>query len=539
MKRLFKKSGLFFLIAASIAIIASSLFAAGCGSGGPTGGPTGPTGPIGPIGPGYEEDPSYIHPAWAPKTQINFWSIFPNGDFRNPGLLSLLDQFEQENPEFTVKHDGTEFWSYFGKLTVAQSGQTDPDLAMNDNITTFIRAKSGIIQPIEDLLDASEVIARDDFSQTDLDAYTYYERLYALPLTSDYRLLYYNKDQLRAAAANATVIKATHLTDQQLKDKMAAALPPETFEELYDYGAALDIIQNKGSPSEKLTRVGYHPDLGNNTWNTNIFSMGARVFDANGDAQLYTANTESGARRTNANKLQAGIQQYQDLYRRYVKGTNDNSLINGWLSEANESMVNHFITQKASITVDGNWLVWEIDDMIKKGAYPDFDWGVAPYPYKCYVSGNLFTGERSSVAGGFSYEISMRSKNLEKTGTGGVYTERKRTGAYKLMEFLLSPGVQAQFPELMLFTPTNRVARDELLDNPDGAYDAKTLQNIADVFAEEPYKVMTELCEALPGWWANVQPYIDAIKSGASVTTQMENAQNEVQGKIYQWKQLN
>lgn len=390
----------------------------------------------------------------AGQVEISFWSIFPIGDPKLSNMERLIADFEAKNPNIKVKHIGTNFWDYFSKLNTAQAGGVAPDVSLNDIFSVRLRAKSGVIQS---LTPYAEGLNTDDFNPRDIETFTYEDGLYALPFSSDYRLLYYNKEQFRAAGLDP--------------DK-----PPETVEQLVEYAEKLDIYEGN-----KLVRVGFHPELGNNEFYTDVWNVGGSFFDEEG----YPDFTDE--------KVIKGMQQYVDLAGRYTKRQ-----YNGFYNQSGAGTIDSFISQNASMEVNGDWLAWEMREYIRqdleenpdkeKSDY-DFEWGVAPYPYE--------EGCRTSYGGGFSLELSA--------GSAGAKAE----AGYKFIEYLTSYEVQLNWIELMRFTPTNMRALETLKGRPDIS------ENELAIFEEAPYKRSPDLCEAIPEWWSYVTPQLDLAMNGS------------------------
>lgn len=399
---------------------------------------------------------------------ISFWSIFPEGDAKKDTMDSLLDEFMNENPDIRVEHLGISFYDYFGKLRTAQAGGTDPTLSFNDNASVQIRAKSGVIRSIDSY---TEKYSTDlnEFRESDLEMYRYDSALYALPFSSDFRLLFYNKDHFRAAG-----LDPEH--------------PPETVEELIEYAEKLDVWDGNS-----LQRVGFHPKLGNNQFYTNVWNKGGEFFTDDGMPNLLDPI------------VLAGMQEYVDLCNRYTARQ-----FNGFLTLTQSTGLDPFISQLSSMEVSGDWLAWEIASYIEK--YPDdptynFDWGVAPFPYE--------EGCRTSYGNGFTLEISSNA------------SDREADAAYKLMAFLTSYETQLNWVEYFQYTPPNIKSLNTLLE------DESLSETTRDIFEEAQYKRGPNVCEAVPEWWSYITPELDmAVAGKITVQEAMENAQQNLADKI-------
>ncbi len=414
----------------------------------------------------------------ANPVEITFWSIFPEGDPKEPAMKSVIAEFERKNPDIKVNHLGTNFWDYFGKLSTAQAGKTDPDVSFNDIFSVRVRAKNGVIRSLTPF--ASE-LDLTQFRESDIETFTYNDELYALAFSSDYRVLYYNKEHFRAAGLDP--------------DK-----PPATIKELTEYAEKLDVWSNQTDKSGDLLRVGFHPKLGNNQFYTDVWNNGGAFF-------------KEGMPNFTDEKVIVGIQQYVDLCQRYPTRK-----FNGFYTQAQATSIDPFITQMCSMEVNGDWLAWEIEEYIRQdlAANPDktvsdydFEWSVAPYPYT--------DDNRTAYGGGFSIEMSSRTKG------------EKAAAAYRFIEFLTSYELQTRWIELFRFTPTNMNA----LENLKHEAAASGEQNKLNIFDEAQFKRSPDICEAVPEWWTYVTTELDGAVTGkVTVETAMKRADANLRDKI-------
>jgi multiple sugar transport system substrate-binding protein len=411
----------------------------------------------------------FIRASAAEKTiEISFWSIFPEGDPKKDSIEQLIAEFEALNSNIKVTHLGVNFWDYFGKIRTAQAGGTDPDVSFNDNCTVIIRAKSGVIRKLDSFMEKSGYDI-SEFRENNLNQYNYEGGIYALPFSSDFRLLYYNKDHFIQAGLDPDN-------------------PPQTIEELIEYAENLDVWDGS-----KLVRVGFHPKLGNNSFYTDVWNIGGRFFNDDGTPNFLDET------------VMAGMRQYVELCNRYTMRQ-----FNGFMTLTQAKVLDPFIVQLASMEVNGDWLAWDIEYYKEKNPNDpqfDFNWGVAPYPYT--------DNNRSSYGAGFSLELSSRS------------TEEKAEAGFKLIQFLTSYETQLRWVDIFQFTPSNIRSLDELLSNP------AIPENTRKIFEEAAYKRSPDVCEAVPEWWGYVLPELDLIITGKlSLEQAMQNVQNNLMDKI-------
>lgn len=284
--------------------------------------------------------------------EITFWHIFSDTEQGSKTLQSLVDQFQQENPNIKVKTTGYGFFDYQPKLQTATAAGEAPDLAFNDIDNVPLRAKTDTIAKLDDFLAADPIL--DGYSPSIVERMKYNGSTYAIPFMIDVRMLYYNKQHFREAGLDPEK-------------------PPANWDELYDYAQKLTVKKGGG-----FDRIGFAPSLGNFYFWTMAWTNGGSFFD---NAQNPTINSKE-----NVEALNYWVK-LQDLY-----GVKAFQTFNSQVTALNLSP---FIAEKASMVVDGNWLT---DDIAKNK--PDLDYGVAPIPYQT---------NRTTWSGGFNLEINAKS----------------------------------------------------------------------------------------------------------------------------------
>ena len=338
--------------------------------------------------------------------EITFWSIFPIGDPKLAELEALIAQFEAQNPGIRVRHTGFSFWDYWGRLRTAQAGRTDPDVSFNDNASVQIRARSGVIRSLQPFIDASGTDIYQ-FGEGDRRLSTWQGEMYAFMFSSDFRLLFFNRDHFREAG---------------LPDRA-----PTTIEELKEFADKLDVWEGNS-----LRRAAFHPRMGNNSFYTDVWNVGGEFF------------TPEGRPNFDCPIVIKGLQQYVDLCRRYTIRQ-----FNGFMSQTQASTLDPFVLGLSSMVVHGDWFAWELQHF--RNQFPDdptfdFDWSVAPYPHT--------EGNRTSWGNGFTLEMSART------------TGDRAEAAFRFMEFMAQPEVQKLWPEKFQMSPANEISLQLLLDDP-------------------------------------------------------------------------
>lgn len=121
------------------------------------------------------------------EIRISWWG----GDSRNQAIQETIEKFEEENPNITVKAEFSGFEGYQQKLTTQLSGGTAPDVVRVDSIW-LDEYQNQLI----DLTDVKDTVGMDNFDKNVLAPLTFQGKILGLPLSTNYRPIYYNKTVL-------------------------------------------------------------------------------------------------------------------------------------------------------------------------------------------------------------------------------------------------------------------------------------------------------------------------------------------------------
>lgn len=288
------------------------------------------------------------------QTEITFWHIFdagPAAEF----IDQVVQDFNAANPDVRVTHLGTNFWDYWTRLTTATAGGIGPDVAMNDLGNVPSRAVAGVILPLDDLLGDDGL---EPFWPATREAVTWDGRVWAMPMETDVRVLYYNKELFRAAGLDP-------------ED------PPETWDELVAYADALTVVEGG-----RIQQLGFGPTLGNT-----YFPLYAML---NGEDFL----AEDGSLRFNTPAAVEALQWMVDRQNAY-----GSRAMTSFSATFGTGASDPFMSGKVAMIIQNNTFPGQIAQYA-----PDLDYGVAPLPHN---------GTPASWSNGFSLEISASTQAPE------------------------------------------------------------------------------------------------------------------------------
>lgn len=131
-----------------------------------------------------------------PKVTIAFWNGFTGGD--GDFIKKIVDQFNSENPNITVKMNIYQWADFFQKLPAAVASGNGPDVAVMhvDDIPT--NAAQQTIVPIDDVAKALG-LKESDFSPVVWQGGIYNNKRYGIPLDVHPLGMYWNKTVMTKA----------------------------------------------------------------------------------------------------------------------------------------------------------------------------------------------------------------------------------------------------------------------------------------------------------------------------------------------------
>lgn len=195
-------------------------------------------------------------PAAAPaaakeKVTITFWHSWAESDI--PKFERIANEFMAANPDIIVKMTrvpGAETDTQ--KLMTAVTAGTGPDIYLLDRFIAAQRAEAGVL---EDLAPLSANFDLKQFYDFGIEECTWKGKLWCLPIDTDTRMLFYNKDQFKEVGLDPEK-------------------PPKTIDELDQYA---DKLTKKASG--KVERYGFIPWYNQGWHYTWGWAFGAKFYD--------------------------------------------------------------------------------------------------------------------------------------------------------------------------------------------------------------------------------------------------------------------
>ncbi|MFB5660230.1 ABC transporter substrate-binding protein [Alteribacillus sp. HJP-4] len=294
------------------------------------------------------------------QKEITFWH--GTSDTTQEALEASAKAFEEKNPDIKIKLVYTE--SSEGadqKLLTSIAGNNPPDVAYFDRF----KVSSWVVEDaLTDLTEKAEEdgITEDKYYDYAWEESSYNDKLYAVPLTTDSRLLYYNKDHFEEAGLDPND-------------------PPKSIDELEEAAEALTVKEGK-----RFEQVGFIPWYGQGWLYSWGWGFGGDFYDE-----------ETGEVTANDPKIVEALEWMTEFGQKY--GVED---ISGFESSSGTGASDPFITGQLSMKIDGNFTMAGINKY-----KPDLNYGVTPIPTP---TGEDFT----TWSGGMSLVIPRGANNEDE-----------------------------------------------------------------------------------------------------------------------------
>lgn len=317
-------------------------------------------------------------------TELVVWGLASGEETK--GLDAQIREFERRNPNVRVKNMSMGAGGMNAqKLLTSIVGKTPPDLVLQDRFTIGDWASRDTFRPLDDLLADPVRNAANDPERIDPAEYykacweeaTYQGKVYAIPNSTDDRLLYWNKDAFRAAGLDPE-------------------RPPHTWEELVSFTEKL----TRRKPDGSFEQIGFIPVVPNfsNSW--------FYLFAWQNGSEFMSPDGRTCTLLTPESK--AAMEWLTEFYQR-MSGTEN---VMAFASTFQPREQDPFITGKMAMKIDTNNAIRNIARFGK-----DLDFGVAPapVPQERLEGKGRFAGQPQYItwSGGYSFAIPEGSRNVD------------------------------------------------------------------------------------------------------------------------------
>lgn len=321
------------------------------------------------------------------RQEIVVWGLGLGPDSK--GLEAVIRAFEAKHPQYRIRILSMGAGRMNPqKLMTSIVGNVPPDVIHQDRFQIGDWASRGAFRPLDDLLardrDTDPYCPRpEQYYPPTWEEASYGGKVYAIPMASDNRVLYYNKARFREKAAE---LRAAGLDPER---------PPRTWSELLAYA---EVLTEYNPDGRTLKNVGFLPNFGNSWLYMYAFMTNANFMSE--DGTRCTLNTPE------AREALEFIVRGYDLVGGYESAK---AFETGFQGGENDP----FIIGKVAMKIDGDWI---LANLARFGPNLDFGTAPAPVPDDRYYRRGRFADEPDRFVtwvGGFSYAIPRGARNVE------------------------------------------------------------------------------------------------------------------------------
>ncbi len=339
---------------------------------------------------------------------LTFWTSHTPPD--SDTLKAMVDTWNKANPKIQVQFvqvPGSE--TDVAKLMTAVRGGTGPDVYFLDRFTVAQRAAAGVLTDITGLVNKLDPSLSSKYLDYAWAETQFKKKTYALPFDTDSRVLYYNKDMIKAAGFNPAMFDP--------------AKGPLTLAEVRRIAFRI----NKTDRTGAYTQVGFIP------YDT-TFSQGWHYtwgFDFGGQFADLAAGKVTP---TDPNIVRAF--QFLHDWARDMGPQKVQTFISTYSPPNSPPQQNPFLIGKVAMMVNGDWVLNWI-----RQYKPDLNYGVTYIPVPD-------AGDKPTTwAGGWSLVIPTGSKHVDQ--------------AFKFLSWMTGPDGQRAYTVGTLHLPTWKALLDD------------------------------------------------------------------------------
>ncbi len=263
-------------------------------------------------------------------TKVSFWYLW--GGTEGEHVEALIAKFNASQNKYVVEGLSVPDQQ---KIQVAIAAGDGPDVSDTFSSLTAAYAAKGILEPLDSYIKRDDY-SIGDFMESAIESTTYEGKIYALPISVNLMMLFYNKDLLAEAGYTR---------------------PPETDVEMLEYAIKMTKTDKQGN----ITVLGF-PDFPEVYYKEYMaYPLGGSFADSAG----------------NLTPDNIGVRKAMELIKNYREKFTLDSVLAINSSGGYMSAADPFITGRQALRIDGPWF----GDYIKKTLQMDLNYGVAPLPY--------------------------------------------------------------------------------------------------------------------------------------------------------------
>lgn len=118
---------------------------------------------------------------------------------QEPAIREIADAFEAANPDIKIEIEVTPWKEYWTNLETSAIGGSAPDVFWMNGPHATQYARGGMMLDLNDYIEGSELVAKEDFPSSLIDLYTIDGGWYGMPKGFDTGAIWYNKTLFDAA----------------------------------------------------------------------------------------------------------------------------------------------------------------------------------------------------------------------------------------------------------------------------------------------------------------------------------------------------
>ncbi len=271
---------------------------------------------------------------------LEFWGGWTGPD--GAIMQQLVDRYNEEHPGVQVTLTVQAWSPLFDAFIAAASAGDSPDIMAMHPQETAMFISLGLIEPIDDIVAASEVFQQDAYVQKAWDLQFYEGQMWAFPFDLGIHGLFYNVDLFEAAGVK----------------------PPTNAEEFLEVAHALTVDAN-----------GKHPgDEGFDSANIVQYAINMQT-NHHGYYQWYALYNQLGGQLISDDGLSCAMD--IDKATQAWQWLQDLVYVHYAAPQGQTDYARDFLSGRTAMLIDGPW---QIPAMQAAHAESGFNWGTAPYP---------------------------------------------------------------------------------------------------------------------------------------------------------------